>query len=122
MPTSSTMVDELAGATVLVCGARFAGQAAARALLARGARVLLTDRAEPAGLDAVVAAGARFAGALDELPAGVSLVVTSPGWPPTHPLFAAAAAGGVEVIGELEFAWRLRGADAADWLVVTGTN
>ena len=84
--------------------------------------MLLTDRTEPAGLDAVVAAGARFAGELAELPADVALVVTSPGWPPTHPLFAAAAARGIEVLGELEFAWRLRGPAAPEWLVVTGTN
>ena len=30
--------------------------------------------------------------------------------------------GGIEVIGELEFAWRLRGAARPTWLVVTGTN
>jgi UDP-N-acetylmuramoylalanine--D-glutamate ligase len=114
-------VDDLTGSTVLVCGARFAGQAAARALLARGARVLVTDRSHPAGLDEVVAAGAEFAGDLTTLP-DVGLVVTSPGWRPDHPLFAQAAARGIEVLGEVEFAWRLRGPDAADWLLVTGTN
>jgi UDP-N-acetylmuramoylalanine--D-glutamate ligase len=116
------VLPELSGSTVLVCGARFAGQAATRALLARGSRVVLTDRARPSGIDELIAAGATFAGALDALPAGVRLVVTSPGWPPTHPLFADAAANGVEVIGELELAWRLRGETPADWLVVTGTN
>ena len=110
---------DVAGRTVAVCGARFAGQAAARALLARGARVVLIDRDRPAGTDALVAAGASFS---DELPADAALVVTSPGWPPSHPLFAAAAARGVEVIGELEFAWRLRGERPAAWLVITGTN
>ena len=110
---------DVAGRTVAVCGARFAGQAAARALLARGARVVLIDRDRPAGTEALLAGGATFA---DELPADAALVVTSPGWPPSHPLFAAAAARGVEIIGELEFAWRLRGPGAADWLVITGTN
>jgi UDP-N-acetylmuramoylalanine--D-glutamate ligase len=115
-------VDALRDRTVLVCGARFAGQAAARALLVRGARVVLTDRARPAGVDELVRAGATFAGSRETLPPDTRLVVTSPGWPPAHPLFADAAGRGVEVIGELEFAWRLRGAAAADWLVVTGTN
>jgi UDP-N-acetylmuramoylalanine--D-glutamate ligase len=115
-------LPDLRGSAVLVCGARFAGQSAARALLARGARVLLTDRARPSGTDELAAAGASFAGELDAVPSGTRLVVTSPGWPPTHPLFADAARRGVEVIGELEFAWRLRGRDAAPWLVVTGTN
>ncbi len=106
----------------LVCGARFAGQAAARALLARGSQVVLTDRDRPAGLDDVLALGATFAGPLDALPPGTDFVVTSPGWPPTHPIFADARARGIEIVGELEFAWRLRGVRAADWLVVTGTN
>ncbi|MFN2563056.1 MAG: UDP-N-acetylmuramoyl-L-alanine--D-glutamate ligase [Jatrophihabitans sp.] len=115
-------LPDLSGSAVLVCGARFAGQAAARALLARGAAVRLTDRDRPAGLDELIAAGAEFAGPLDSVPADTALVVTSPGWPPRHPLFADATARGIEVIGELEFAWRLRGPAAADWLVVTGTN
>jgi UDP-N-acetylmuramoylalanine--D-glutamate ligase len=115
-------LPDLGGSTVVVCGARFAGQAAARALLGRGARVVLTDRDRPAGVDALVAAGARFVGQLDGLPEETALVVTSPGWPPSHPLFADAAARRIEVIGELEFAWRLRDRGAAEWLVVTGTN
>jgi UDP-N-acetylmuramoylalanine--D-glutamate ligase len=112
----------LAGRTVLVAGARFAGQAATRALLVQGARVLLFDRARPAGVDDLVAAGAEFVGAITEVPADVSLVVTSPGLPPEHPLLTQAGERGVEVLGEVEFAWRLRGPTAAPWLLVTGTN
>jgi UDP-N-acetylmuramoylalanine--D-glutamate ligase len=37
------------------------------------------------------------------------------------PLLAAAAAAGVEVVGEVELAWRLRD-PAVPWLAVTGTN
>ncbi|MDQ6850078.1 MAG: UDP-N-acetylmuramoyl-L-alanine--D-glutamate ligase [Actinomycetota bacterium] len=112
----------LRGATVLVCGARFAGQAATRVLLARGAHVLLSDRDRSGGTQALLDAGAVFLGALERLPDGVSLVVTSPGFPPHHPLLVDALAGGIEVLGEVEFAWRLRGPDAAVWLAVTGTN
>ena len=43
------------------------------------------------------------------LPEGTELVVTSPGWQPTSPLFAAAAEAGVPVWGDVELAWRLRG-------------
>ena len=39
-----------------------------------------------------------------------------------HPLFVGARNAGIEVIGEPELAWRLRGPDAAPWLGVTGTN
>ncbi|TVL91006.1 UDP-N-acetylmuramoyl-L-alanine--D-glutamate ligase [Streptomyces sp. SAJ15] len=58
----------------------------------------------------------------DTLPEGTDLVVTTPGWRPDKPLFQAAAAAGVEIWGDVELAWRLRGADAAPWLAVTGTN
>src|SRR5207302_7230019 len=50
------------------------------------------------------------------------VVIATPGMRLDHPLFVAARADGVEVIGEPELAWRLRGADAAPWLGVTGTN
>jgi UDP-N-acetylmuramoylalanine--D-glutamate ligase len=111
----------LAGTTVLVCGARFAGASMARVLLARGATVLIADRGSPDELDRLVAAGARFLGDPAELP-DVGLIATSPGFRPDAPLLVQAAERGVPVVGELEFAWRLRGGDAADWLVVTGTN
>ncbi len=116
------MADWLSGRTVLVCGVRLAGEAAARALLARGARVLLSDRERTAAVAPLEANGARFLGAVERLPDGVDLVVTSPGFRPDHPLFLSAARAGVEVLGEVELAWRLRGSAAAPWLAVTGTN
>jgi UDP-N-acetylmuramoylalanine--D-glutamate ligase len=55
-----------------------------------------------------------------------ALVITSPGFQPTTPVLAAAAAAGVPIWGDVELAWRL---DASGhygpprrWLVVTGTN
>jgi UDP-N-acetylmuramoylalanine--D-glutamate ligase len=61
---------------------------------------------------------------LHAVPAGTELVVTSPGWRPDHPLLVAAAAAGVEVIGEVELAWRLQAERGAStpWLALTGTN
>ncbi|MET9662440.1 UDP-N-acetylmuramoyl-L-alanine--D-glutamate ligase [Streptomyces sp. NPDC006510] len=56
------------------------------------------------------------------LPESTELIVTTPGWQPGKPLFAAAAEAGVPVWGDVELAWRLRGPDAAPWLAVTGTN
>ena len=112
----------LAGRTVLVCGAGLAGRTAAHALLDRGARVVLADRDDSASVAALAGAGARFVGSPAEVPDGVSLVVTSPGWRPDAPLLADALARGLDVLGEVEFAWRLRGPGAAPWLAVTGTN
>ncbi|MBA3525181.1 MAG: UDP-N-acetylmuramoyl-L-alanine--D-glutamate ligase, partial [Geodermatophilaceae bacterium] len=109
------------GRRVLVAGAAVAGAAVSRALLRHGADVLVADQRNSDRVTQLVAAGARFVGVPDGLPDGVSAVVASPGWKPDHPLFLAAVAAGVEVLGEVEFAWRLRD-PAVAWLAVTGTN
>jgi UDP-N-acetylmuramoylalanine--D-glutamate ligase len=58
--------------------------------------------------------------------ADYALVVTSPGFPPTAPVLAAAAAANVPIWGDVELAWRLDQAGwfgtPKQWLVVTGTN
>jgi UDP-N-acetylmuramoylalanine--D-glutamate ligase len=110
------------GRHVLVAGAGASGAAAARALLAAGAEVTVADRVAGERTAALAGVGARIALGLAEPPAGTELVVTSPGWRPDAPLLAAAAAAGIEVIGEVELAWRLRRPDAAPWLALTGTN
>src|SRR5688572_10361675 len=101
---------------VVVAGAGVSGAAAARVLRDRGARVTVVDgseeRAEPLRADGFTVIAA------DQPPPGTGLVVTSPGWRPDAPLLVAAAAAGVEVIGEVELAWRIRG--DAPWLAVTG--
>ncbi|MFL6161203.1 MAG: UDP-N-acetylmuramoyl-L-alanine--D-glutamate ligase [Jatrophihabitantaceae bacterium] len=107
------------GRTVLVCGTGLAGLAAVRALLALGARPLVTDdgRVPPP-----LPIGAEFVGRLTGLPAGIDAVVSSPGLPPSHPVLVAAGVAGVEVLGELEFAWRIQPTAEPRWLMVTGTN
>ncbi|WP_163547351.1 UDP-N-acetylmuramoyl-L-alanine--D-glutamate ligase [Candidatus Frankia nodulisporulans] len=116
---------EWAGRSVLVVGIGVSGAAAARTLLTRGARVRVVDAGDGERQRAA-ASRLRELGATVELgglpagPGGVSLVVTSPGVPPTAPLITASAATGVPVWGEVELAWRLRG--SADWLAITGTN
>lgn len=115
------------GRNVTVAGLGVSGLSAARALAGLGAVVTVVDggdgethRARAAEL---AAAGiAVRLGDAETLPEGTDLVVTSPGWKPTSPLFAAAAAAGVDVVGDVEIAWRLRGPDAAPWLAITGTN
>jgi UDP-N-acetylmuramoylalanine--D-glutamate ligase len=122
---------------VLVVGAGVTGLAAARVLAERGRTVIVSsDRPAPDGL-AALGPSVRFVGDLTGLPSDVDLVVTSPGVRPDVPLFTAARAAGVEVIGEVELAWRLdQTAGRAGsrhhngpglqgprpWLVVTGTN
>ncbi len=111
-----------AGRRVVVAGAGAAGEAAARALLRLGAGVTVVDRASSARTEALAAGGAAIALGAQAPPVGTDLLVVSPGWRPDAPLLTAAAAAGVEVIGEVELAWRLRGPDPAPWLALTGTN
>src|SRR3954463_4761714 len=94
-----------AGRHVLVAGAGVTGKSVAAALLELGAHVTVTDAAADrlTGLPE----GAAPVPGLTEPPAGTDLGGTSPGWPPTSPLLVAAAAAGVEVIGEVELAWRI---------------
>jgi UDP-N-acetylmuramoylalanine--D-glutamate ligase len=118
----------VAGRAVCVAGLGISGRAAARALAEHGARVTVVDAREGAA-EREHAARLAECGTItvrlgdgETLPPGTDLVVTSPGWRPDVPLLAAAAAAGVEVIGEVELAWRLRPAGAAPWLAVTGTD
>ncbi|MGW1511476.1 UDP-N-acetylmuramoyl-L-alanine--D-glutamate ligase [Streptomyces sp. NPDC002394] len=115
------------GKKVTVAGLGVSGIPAARVLHARGALVTVVNdgddersRAQAAELEAEGITVRLGDGAT--LPAGTELIVTAPGWRPDKPLFAAAAEAGVEVWGDVELAWRLRGPDAAPWLAVTGTN
>lgn len=120
---------ELDGAHVVVAGVARSGVAATRALVDLGADVTVVDEATHDNAQAAAQAlremGARVvlgAGAAAAVPEGTDLVVASPGWPPHSALLVSARETGTEVWGEVELAWRLRGPDAADWLVVTGTN
>ncbi len=110
----------------VVCGFGVSGFAAADTLVHLGAGVTVLDDKVPddrARLLEYLGADLRLGpGSTDVLPDGVDLVVTSPGWPPTAPVLLEAVRRGIPVWGEVELAWRLRGADPAPWLCVTGTN
>ncbi|MFI0819223.1 UDP-N-acetylmuramoyl-L-alanine--D-glutamate ligase [Streptomyces sp. NPDC021098] len=120
-------VTDLAGRHVTVAGLGVSGVPAARALRGLGATVTVVNGSdgdpqraqaaelEPLGITVRLGDG-------DTLPEGTELVVTTPGWKPTSPLFLAAEKAGVPVWGDVELAWRLRGPDAPPWLAVTGTN
>jgi UDP-N-acetylmuramoylalanine--D-glutamate ligase len=91
---------------VVVCGSGLSGTAAARFLRDRGASVDVVEA--PA----------------DAAPPDVGrpdLVITSPGWPPHHPLLAALVEARVPIWSEVELAWRATPSGTA-WLAVTGTN
>jgi UDP-N-acetylmuramoylalanine--D-glutamate ligase len=117
-------------ASAVVAGIGVAGFAAADALQHVGARVTVLDERtdddarNKATLLEMLGVTVRLGpGAGADLPAAVDVVVTSPGWPPSAPLFRAAARNSVPVWGDAELAWRLRDAAMpAPWLCITGTN
>jgi UDP-N-acetylmuramoylalanine--D-glutamate ligase len=124
--TSSEPFD-FQGKHVTVAGLGVSGVPAAKVLHELGARVTVVNdgaderaRAQAAELEALGITVRLGDG--DTLPEGTELIVTAPGWKPDKPLFTAARDAGVEIWGDVELAWRLRGPDAAPWLAVTGTN
>ncbi|BBY20041.1 UDP-N-acetylmuramoyl-L-alanine--D-glutamate ligase [Mycobacterium stomatepiae] len=117
----------VAGAPVLIAGARVTGRAILGALTRFGAVATLCDD-DPAMLSPYAENGVPTvdpATAIEQI-AEYALVVTSPGFQPSAPVLAAAAAAGVPIWGDVELAWRLDAAGSYGtprrWLVVTGTN
>ncbi|MFC0556008.1 UDP-N-acetylmuramoyl-L-alanine--D-glutamate ligase [Planotetraspora thailandica] len=114
--------------SVVIAGLGVSGLAAARGLAESGERVIVLEAADGerqrAAAAELAASGVEVRFGEPVLPQGASLVVTSPGWRPDHPLLVAAADAGIPVIGEVELAWHLRSSDgsAAPWLALTGTN
>lgn len=126
--------SSLAGLHIVVTGLGVSGYPMAVHLAERGAQVIAVDGDTTRDLgqqqqilevfDVDIRRGPEHTQTLpifaDGAPA--DLVCTSPGWRADQPLLAAARAAGIPVIGEVELAWRVRGANRAPWLVVTGTN
>jgi UDP-N-acetylmuramoylalanine--D-glutamate ligase len=108
--TQATMSTfSVQGQRVVVVGAARSGIAAARLLVSRGARVVLTDvRASIDGGAALEGAGIvlELGGHRQETLAQSDLIVLSPGVSPSHPLLAQPRSAGIPIIGELELAWR----------------
>ncbi|MBI2528115.1 MAG: UDP-N-acetylmuramoyl-L-alanine--D-glutamate ligase [Candidatus Rokubacteria bacterium] len=115
----------LNGKTVAVVGLARSGVAAARLVARLGGRVLASDAAPLAAWPVEARALAREGHAIwaGGHPAaafsGADLVVVSPGVPFDLAALAAVRARGVEVIGELELAWRVMESDV---IAITGTN
>jgi UDP-N-acetylmuramoylalanine--D-glutamate ligase len=105
---------------VAVLGLGKSGRSAALLLVREGRRVYISD-ADPNATWSAPASVEVEAGGHDLARIGAaSLVVTSPGIPPTAPPLAAARAAGVPIISEVELA--LRAMPGLRYIAVTGTN
>jgi UDP-N-acetylmuramoylalanine--D-glutamate ligase len=106
---------------LLVVGLARSGQAAARLLASRGERVKAVDSAHPEGAAGLEGMGVEVFLDTDGLAQleGTRTVVKSPGVPREAAVIAAARERGIEVVGEMELAWR----DLPNrFVAVTGTN
>jgi len=105
----------------LVVGLARSGQSAARLLASWGEVVRGVDSGHPDGAAGLAGDGVEVVLDTDGLALleGIRTVVKSPGVPREAPVIAAALERGVDVVGELELAWR---AVPNRFIAVTGTN
>jgi len=117
---------KLAGKKIVVVGLAQTGISTAKFCAARGAHVVVTDGKpadklrEPIDKLAGVPVTFELGGMRTETFTSADLVVMSPGVP-TLPEMIAARAAGVEVIAEIELAYRFL-APGAKLIAITGTN
>lgn len=109
---------------VMVFGAGISGKGAAAELAEQGKTVFLYDdtpkKLEPELEELLARNGGGFAsGNITEVLGKVQQVVLSPAVPANLPLLQNARENGVEVIGEIELAWRNY---AGHMIAITGTN
>lgn len=117
-------MPEYEGKSIAVIGMARTGMAVAEVMTRLGARVVLFDRKSPSDLTDALEAAADLgvearAGAETVDLTGIDMVVPSPGVPRSMGVFAEAEARGVEVISEIELAYRLA---KAPIIAITGTN
>jgi UDP-N-acetylmuramoylalanine--D-glutamate ligase len=116
---------EIKGKRVLVVGLARSGVSAAKFCASRGAKVIVTDKAPAEKLGAAVeklagCAELQLGGHRPETFRGVDLIVMSPGVPEL-PETTAARKAGVEVIAEIELAYRFLHPESK-LIAITGTN
>lgn len=120
-----SMVREMfAHKTIAVIGMARTGMAVAEVLSELGAHVVLYDHKPADALKPQLSAAARFGvevrtGVSDVDFDGVDMLVPSPGVPATSPMFVEAQSRGVEIVSEIELAYRIA---RAPILAITGTN
>lgn len=107
--------------TTLVYGVGVAGQATVAALVSAGRRVAVTDDTLDVVIEGATTRGPNDAGLFDD----VDVLVPAPGVAESHPVLGRARQRGIEVLSEIEVAYRLetdRVGGPRPMLAVTGTD
>jgi UDP-N-acetylmuramoylalanine--D-glutamate ligase len=108
-----SFVSELAGKKSLVIGAGVTGKAVDKALKKFGAISYLFDEKTNLNLNFI-----------DKIPKEIDFAVVSPGWQADHPVLLNLKNLGIEIISEVDFAWKIKEVIAPNqkWVALTGTN
>lgn len=108
-------IDSLIEKRALVIGAGVTGNSVMRFLESHGAKALLVDEKEKIG------ATTDFA---EVDLSNFELAVVSPGWKLDHPWLERIRYTGIELISEIDLAWRVKkdSNPAQQWIALTGTN
>lgn len=106
-------VSDLEGKKCLVVGAGVTGRAVEKALKKFGALPILFDERVQSN-----------SGVVDQIPNSIDLAIISPGWRIDHPAILKLKQAGVEIISEVDFAWKIKEvlAPKQRWVGLTGTN
>ncbi len=105
-----SFIHDLSAKKIAIIGAGVTGSALLDFFITRGIIADLFDEKSP--------------GAKREVNSAYDLAVVSPGWRTDHPIILALEATGCEIIGEIDFSWRVKEEIAPDqkWIALTGTN
>ena len=113
---TDSFTSSLRGAQCIVFGAGVTGAPTISFLRKSGAEVYAVD--EKLSADGVL-------NSLDSINLSkISFAVVSPGWRIDNPLITAVREAGIELMSEIDLAWRVKQVFAPDqrWLALTGTN
>ena len=113
LPLDMSYVSDLEGKKCLVVGAGVTGRAVEKALKKFGALPILFDERVQSN-----------SGVVDQIPDSIELAIISPGWRIDHPAILKLKQAGVELISEVDFAWKIKEvlAPKQRWVGLTGTN
>ncbi len=113
LPLDMSYVSDLEGKKCLVVGAGVTGRAVEKALKKFGALPILFDERIQSN-----------SGVVDQIPDSIELAIISPGWRIDHPAILKLKQAGVEMISEVDFAWKIKEvlAPKQRWVGLTGTN
>ena len=113
---SQNFIDSLKGAKCILFGAGVTGAPTLDYLKSKGATVISVD-------EKVQGDGIKHTLEKEDL-VGVGLAIVSPGWRVDHPLISLVRGAGIEMISEIDLAWKVKQQICPNqrWIALTGTN